>query len=65
MRQVLYRFADFAQRFVLRGVNDGSQQTVLERDRDGEIHIGVLHNRIFVKGSVDLRNFYGGGHGSL
>jgi hypothetical protein len=57
MRQVFDGFADFAQRFLLRLPNDWCDETVFNRNRDGEIDILILHNRVLVERRVHFRNF--------
>ncbi len=56
-REVFHRFADFAERLALRGANHGRDQAILDRDRDREIDILILHDRVVIEGSVHLRHF--------
>ena len=49
MRQVLGRRANLTQRFVLSGADDRRQQSIFDRNRDAEIDVRVLHNRVVVE----------------
>src|SRR6266487_6373878 len=47
--QILREFADFAERFVLRGANHRRQQSIFNRDGDAKIDIRILEDRVAIK----------------
>src|SRR5438034_1287694 len=48
-RQILRQLTDLPQRFVLRGTNYRSQQSVFDRNSNSKINVRILHNGVAIE----------------